>query len=257
LYVFTISHYCEKARWALEHKRVDYELVTLLPGPHKLKVPKIAKTSHLPVLVDRGVVIQDSSEIIDHLEQHYPERSLTPLAKADRDEVLYWERRLAAELGDPARRLLYSYAFEQPKFLLPMYLQGGPWWGRLFYALTMPLILRAIKGMYRITPEAVVGDLERMDQLLEQLDARLTQHEFLVGNEFTRADLTLASLAAPLLRPAGHPVNWPGTAELPPALVAKTRSWDQSPTAERVRHWYRTLRTPTPDADGDAVMAAQ
>ena len=31
LYLFTISHFAEKARWALDHKQVRYRPVVLLP----------------------------------------------------------------------------------------------------------------------------------------------------------------------------------------------------------------------------------
>ena len=34
LYQFACSHLCEKARWALEYKRVAYQPVNLLPGLH-------------------------------------------------------------------------------------------------------------------------------------------------------------------------------------------------------------------------------
>jgi glutathione S-transferase len=34
LYQFRFSHYCIKARWALEHKRIAYRERNLLPGAH-------------------------------------------------------------------------------------------------------------------------------------------------------------------------------------------------------------------------------
>jgi glutathione S-transferase len=242
LYVFAISHYCEKIRWALDYKRVKYQLVTLLPGPHRLQLPRGAKRTHLPIWVEPGLIIQDSTEILDHLERQYPERPLTPQASTEREQTLSWEQHLAAELGDPARRLLYSYALNDSRFLLPLYTQDGPWWGRAFYALAMNVVLRAVKGMYEITPEAVAGDIAKLHTVFRRLDARLSEHEFLVGNAFTRADLTLAALAAPLLRPSGHPVKWPTLAQMPPAMLQLSEPFEASPTARRVRQWYSTLR---------------
>ncbi|HKX12345.1 MAG TPA: glutathione S-transferase N-terminal domain-containing protein, partial [bacterium] len=34
LYQFPISHYCEKARWALAFKEIPYRIVNLAPGLH-------------------------------------------------------------------------------------------------------------------------------------------------------------------------------------------------------------------------------
>ena len=34
LYTFQVSHFAEKARWALDWKGVEYEERRLLPGPH-------------------------------------------------------------------------------------------------------------------------------------------------------------------------------------------------------------------------------
>ena len=36
LYTFNVSHFAEKARWALDFERIAYEEKVLLPGPHQL-----------------------------------------------------------------------------------------------------------------------------------------------------------------------------------------------------------------------------
>jgi len=52
LYVFAISHYCEKARWALDYPAVDYELMYLAPGMHANLLADLGVAgSSLPVLV--------------------------------------------------------------------------------------------------------------------------------------------------------------------------------------------------------------
>ena len=34
LYQFPISHYCEKVRWAMDYKKLEYKAKNLLPGLH-------------------------------------------------------------------------------------------------------------------------------------------------------------------------------------------------------------------------------
>jgi glutathione S-transferase len=242
LYVFTISHYCEKARWALEYKGIDYELVTLMPGPHALTVRKFSRSSVVPLLVDGEHVVQGSTQIIDYVEQRYSDRALTPSQPEARAEAAYWEEHLTQELGDPLRRFVYSHAFRDDRFVRALFLQGGPWWGRPFYAVMLPLLFKLIRRMYNVTPAAVSEDIERLDALFQRLDARLASRRYLAGNEFSRADLTLASLAAPLVQPGEHPTKWAPQDLLPRALLHQSQRWRESLTAERVRQLYREQR---------------
>jgi len=56
LYQFCCSHFCEKARWALEYKRLAYRPVNLVPGLHLRPVRKLAPKSCVPLLVDATTV---------------------------------------------------------------------------------------------------------------------------------------------------------------------------------------------------------
>ena len=42
LYTFNLSHFSEKARWALDYEGISYEERILLPGPHQLVTRRIA-----------------------------------------------------------------------------------------------------------------------------------------------------------------------------------------------------------------------
>src|SRR6516165_7266581 len=78
LYQFTFSHYCEKARWALDHKGIAYQPINLLPGSHLRTVRRLTPDRGLPVLLDDATVIQDSSAIITYLDTKFPSPTLTP-----------------------------------------------------------------------------------------------------------------------------------------------------------------------------------
>lgn len=51
LYQFTFSHYCEKARWALEYKGIAYQPVNLLPGSHLRTMQKLTPKERPPGVV--------------------------------------------------------------------------------------------------------------------------------------------------------------------------------------------------------------
>ena len=50
LFQFAFSHYNEKARWALDWKRVPHRRRSLLPGPHRPVVQRLTGQSQVPVL---------------------------------------------------------------------------------------------------------------------------------------------------------------------------------------------------------------
>jgi glutathione S-transferase len=78
LYQFKRSHYNEKARWALDYKRLPHTRHSLLPGPHKLTVTRLSGQAQVPVLRHGRKIIAGSARIIDYLEQLVPEPALYP-----------------------------------------------------------------------------------------------------------------------------------------------------------------------------------
>ena len=242
LYVFTLSHYCEKARWACDRKGMPYRLITLLPGAHMRKMRRLGSDTHVPLLVHGRRVIQDSSGIIDYLDEAYPDRPLTPGDPALAAQAREWEALLDRELGQTLRRIFYHHALQDARFLAAEYRRGGPFWGSWFYALALPAIRHAVAKKYAVNAENVARDLERLRAVIERLDRHFAAHRYLVGERFSRADLSLAALAASLVHPVEHPARrYPSRFSLP-AWLGQIEPFRDSATAERVRELYRNER---------------
>ena len=60
-----------------------------------------------------------------------------------------------------------------------------------------------------ITPGTAAKSKERVLAALKRVNDALQGGEFLVGNQFTRADLTAGALAAALFTPDDYGVDWP------------------------------------------------
>ena len=207
LYVFAISHYCEKARWALDFLGIDYRLEYLCPGPHVKFARKlgVAETS-LPILVDGALALQGSAQIIDwaQVQGESPAHSLAPADDRAGREI---EQRLDAVIGVHIRRYYYSDALlTQPETVKPMFARYLPWHQRLVLQLAWGKIVKLmIRGMdlgaeqRRDSRQIVETELDWLDGLLA--DGR----EYLVGNHFSRTDLCVASLLSPLALPPQHP----------------------------------------------------
>jgi len=106
LYVFAISHFCEKARWALDVLEVDYELRHVAPGEHMEIAKKLgAPRSSVPYLSLDGRVIQGSADIVTWAEGvSSTEISLTP----DAEDCEQIEKRIDDVAGVHVRRFYYS-----------------------------------------------------------------------------------------------------------------------------------------------------
>ena len=73
LYQFPLSHFCEKARWLLDHKELDYVAHNLIPGVHRAFAQLKTGQNRLPILRDQDHWIADSTKIALYLEEVYPE----------------------------------------------------------------------------------------------------------------------------------------------------------------------------------------
>jgi glutathione S-transferase len=246
LYTFAVSHYSEKARWALDFKGVGYRERKLLPGLHMKRVRRLAPRTTVPVLRDGEQVIQGSMQILDYAEQRWPDPPLMPLEEDARREAVELERWLDVELGETLRRVFYFHALSHPDLVVYLFAQGGPWWGRWFYRAAFPKVASAIRRLYAITEETASADQARVSAAFQRLDQLLKGRRYLVGDRFSRADLTLAALAAPLWLPPEHPTRWPPAELYPPVLQRRREELGRHLAREHVLAMYRAHRAPSP-----------
>ena len=81
-----VSHFSEKARWALDYKRVSHVRRWPWGGLHPLVSLLLTRGRHhtVPVLVIEGEAIGDSTAVIRRLEERYPQPPLYPPDPVDR-----------------------------------------------------------------------------------------------------------------------------------------------------------------------------
>ena len=209
LYQFPISHFCEKIRWALEFKNIDYEVKNLLPGLHVLKTKKLSPQTSVPILTHEGKAIQGSSEIISYLDKTFLTPSLTPIEIQARKEVLEWEEYIDREIGVNARLCCYHILLEYPDIVIPFFTQNGPWYWKPFLAVMFPKLKTKMTHRMKLNDVSAKKAKQDLRIAVDRLYSHYQEHEFLAGNQFTRADLTAAALIAPLCKPEKYGLNWP------------------------------------------------
>ncbi len=244
LYIFAISHYCEKARWALDWMNLEYDLKYLSPGPHVEATQKMgASASSLPLLIEGEQVIQGSSAIIDWGESS-SEGALGPAFQneAEKEEARLIEKRLDDRLGVHIRRYYYSEAMlDYPETVLPIFQEGLGTDDTATLASMWPFVRE------RMIESMDLGPAQREESrriILEELDwveAELSDgRPFFRGEQFSRIDLTAASLLAALARPSEHPTY--DDLGMPPKATIDLAEWRDRPSMRWVRGLYRAHR---------------
>lgn len=206
LYTFGPSHYCEKARWALDLCGVPYREVRWAPGPHLLAVRRIAAATTVPILDHGNGVIQGSCPIMDWLEASGSVSwDTSPEQSAD---VARLSARANEGIGVAVRRLLYATGLPREPTRIARELFDGVSWRQRAGAWAMwPVTRRLMMKSMHAAPADIPEARARVERDLDALDATLGDgRRFLVGDRLSRADIATASLLAPLARPRRHPV---------------------------------------------------
>lgn len=209
LYQFPISHYCEKVRWSLDHKKLDYKPVNLLPGLHISRAKKLTQKSSLPILDHDGKIVSGSANIVSYLDSSFPDYPLTPENENLAHTAMEWERFADKEIGDHVRRVCYHSLLDKPKMVIPFFTRGGPWYGPLLMKFMFPKLRDKMRVYMSLNEEAVNESRVCINSALEKVNSHLQGREFLAGDSLTRADVAIASMLAPLCKPEKFGLDWP------------------------------------------------
>jgi glutathione S-transferase len=209
LWHLKVSHYNEKARWALDYKHVPHVRRAAVPGRHHAIAQRLTGASTFPVLVLDGEVIGDSTRIIEALERRYPEPALYPADPEARRSALEIEDFFDEELGPHMRLLVLSHMLSSGKLTLGAFvpdLARGP---RLAARVMFPLHRRRVIGAFGIDSVSVEHAWAKVRAAGERFRVELQPSGYLVGDRFTVADLTVAALVAPAVAPEQFPYPQP------------------------------------------------
>lgn len=239
VYQFPISHYCEKTRWHLDHKHLDYQVENLFPGLHRFKARRLAGITTLPILKDGDTVIGDSTAIAVYLEKTYPSAPLLPEDAQQREDILALEERFD-RLGVHVRRWIYGHLSSWDSALDGMLGSFRPLFG--LRDLSRPLLIKALHRLYGLTPDRIEKSAEQVAYGLALIEERLGNdpQRYLVGDRLSLADIAAAALYAPLFAPAGTP--WHGMVGHDAASQAQIAEWRLRPAGQWVLRLYAQAR---------------
>ena len=240
LYHIEISHYNEKARWALDYKGIPHVRKAPPPMLHTAWAFAMTRTATFPVLKLNGSTIGDSTRIIEALERSHPEPALYPADPAQRARALELEEFFDEELAPHIRRALFAEVTRDREAFA---WAAAPTGGRAVHAgfkSTAALAGPLLRLRFGINEESTRQGWDKTVAAMERLESELGGRDYLVGDSFTVADLTAASLFHPLVRPAEAQYELPEP--LPDALVERRSELASRPGFKWVQDTYRRHR---------------
>lgn len=241
LITIPFSHYCEKARWALQVAGVDYREDGHLPVFHYTATLRAGAKRTVPALIDGDRVIPDSTPIIAYADEHRP-GSLYPTDQAQREDALAIEDELDRQLGPATRRWMYSQLLDR-KDLDHVLLANVPRWEQLALKASRPAAILYLKRSLKIDAAGAERSRAKIDEAFQHIGALLGDgRRYLVGDRFTVADLTFAALAAPVLLPPSYGAPLPALEQFPPAAQAQLATWRRSPPGQFALRIYAEHR---------------
>ena len=198
------SHYCEKARWALERAGIAYVEEPHAPMMHWAYTLPRAKTRTVPLLLVEGEApITDSTDILRYADRACrPEERLFPEEPPLLREVERLESRFDDELGPAARRLAYCYVTLDAQLFVGLFAPSLPPGERSVFERGERVLRALLRRAFKVSDAAAQRTRGKLEDLFADVSTLVKDgRRYLVGERLTAADVTFVALAGPVLLP--------------------------------------------------------
>jgi glutathione S-transferase len=234
LVTIPISHFCEKARWALDRAGVDYTEQRHIQIIHALAAKRAGGGRTAPVLRTAEGVYDQSSAILRYADEQLPEeRRLYPADPAARAEIEALELRFDTVLGAEGRLWLYHEVFKDARRFSPWNLTGVPRWERRIFPFVLAPAKVVINRYFGISDSTAAAAIRHVDEEFDFVAGLLSDgRRHLAGDRFSAADLAFAALAAPCVVPTNYGTPLPQPEDMPAEMAAQIERWRAHPAGQ-------------------------
>lgn len=214
LITIPISHYVEKAKWALDRSGLSYREEGHVPGLHAMATLWHTRGKHraTPVLIDSETVVADSTNILRYLTTKYAQRWIYPS-----DAAFNLEERFDRNLGPHTRRLIYHYLFATKTSPATLFSHSVvPVWQRALLPFAGDALRQMMIQDMKIEAVAAGRSRQTIDQEFAFVgDLLADSRPYLSGDKLSAADIAFAALAAPVLLPKEYGAKLPQSEDFP------------------------------------------
>lgn len=220
LITIPLSHYAERARWALDAAGIDYDEEPHLQRFAGMRTKAVGGRHTVPVLLLDGQVLKDSADIVRWASAQTEGDDL--YACAERAAIEALEGEFAGDYGVETRRITYDWFFRQVRPLLPYNDGASPWRERVAMRVMRPLVVPAMEKYLGLDEERLAAGRGLVRRTMDTVAERLADgRPYLLGDQFTAADLTFAAMTAISVIPPEYGSAVPE----PERLDAPARAW--------------------------------
>lgn len=191
LYHAGFSNCSMRVRIALEEKKLAWtsHLVDLLKGENITKEYfGINPNGVVPTLVDDGVVIIDSADIIDYLDKKFTPGSLRPEAENDQQLMYDWMY-LARDNHLSIKTYMYGNVKNGPKIKKTSE-QMADYRQKQTFDTALLEFHERFNSNEGFTKEDLDNATAVLDDCFRKMDERLKDNDWLAGDSFSLADIT-------------------------------------------------------------------
>ncbi|WP_261836351.1 glutathione S-transferase family protein [Vibrio ishigakensis] len=190
LYHTGFSNCAMRVRLALEEKDLGWEShpISLMKGEQLTKeYIGINPNAVVPTLVDDGVVIIDSADIIDYIDSKFVSNSLRPESKAEQERMFEWMY-LARDNHLSIKTYMYSNTASSDKMKRSEEVMADYRKNQTFDKALLEFHER-FNSNEGFSEQDVIDATSVIDACFEKMDERLKDHKWLAGDDFSLADI--------------------------------------------------------------------
>lgn len=240
LWQMRLSMYPEKARWALDYKHVPHIRHSLLPGPHVVQLIARFGQKAMPILRHEGKVLKNSAAVLDYVEKTWPASPLYPRDPALRGQALEIQKWFDEKIGPGVRRACFHEWLPHTDYSARRIATGLSERQQKLYAWVFPAIRAIMMLDMKINAASAEAGCTLTREALDFVAENSQRMGYLVGDQFSVADLTAATILMPTCLPPEYPVEFPKP--LPSGWQHWLERWKGHAGCEYVRRIYREHR---------------
>ena len=129
----------------------------------------------------------------------------------DKQKALEIEAWADKNVGPAVRLLCYSVLLEHRDTLTPMFCHEGPWYGKFIMSKAFPKVREALITMLPINSDSVAAARATLKTVADRFESEYKQDQTMLESGFSRADMAMASLWAPMFTESKYGITWPET----------------------------------------------
>jgi glutathione S-transferase len=189
LYHNDMSLCAQKVRICLAEKELNWESRHLALRSAEHQQPwyvKLNPRAVVPTLVHDDKVVTESNVILEYLDESFPNLALRPDDPYGRARVRFWIKQLDEDIHDASAAILsFGIAFRH------QYIQRGELGTRLLEQIPNILKRERRRDVIEKGVKSVhfVIAIQRMVQLLDEMEVALSKHLWLISDDYSLADV--------------------------------------------------------------------